>query len=129
MPGQAIYLTCLEGAAAMPPPEGDIRVTDALDVVFDPKFFCKTKQGVHVKADKECSFYSTNSRRIKLEIKRGATTTTLPDLFYRPTHCSSRVNAALVKGDVLNMYMDPDADARDIYGTVATISWVYYVDA
>ena len=43
--------------------------------------------------------------------------------------CRHSRPTAPVKGDVLNMYMDPDADARDIYGTVATISWVYYVDA
>jgi hypothetical protein len=104
----------------------DIRVTDALDVVFDPLFFRKTCEGIHVTADREVSFYSTGCRRIKLEIRRGATTTLLPDIFCRPAKCAFHTMATLIKGDILNLYMDPHVDAHDVYGTVVMLSWIYY---
>jgi hypothetical protein len=106
----------------------DIRVTDALDIVMDDRFFEKSRRGIVVNADKKCAFYSKNHRGICLEIRRGTTMVArLTDVFYcpHPHRSPDETHVLLRQGDVLNLFVDSDTDARDIYTNVATISWLY----
>ena len=95
-----------------------MRVTDALDVRFNPNHFRKTREGICVLTDNDVYILATGRENIKLGVRRGATTLRLSDvegMLYRP-------RGDLVRGDVLNMYMDPDVDAHELYKKVVTIA-------
>ena len=100
--------------------EGDIRVTDALDLRMDPALYRRTHEGIRVVVDRmEASLCATGgSRGIKLKVRRGAATLRLPDV----PCMAARPIGKLVRGDLLNLYMDADVDAHDLYRKVVTIS-------
>jgi hypothetical protein len=93
-----------------------IRVTNALDLLIHPLFFRKNKEGVL--NDRNVSIFATGRQRIKLRVRRGATTVRLPDVVCMVYS----TNVSLKSGDVLNLYMDEDVNAHDLYTKIVSIS-------
>ena len=109
----------------------DLRVTDALDVRFDPVYFCKTQDGIAVIKDRMCRFYAIVAQRtaaefwsdteLTLEIDRDKKMTRIKDFLYAPGNLHY-LQVGLRKGDVLNFYADPGVA---VYETIVQISWLY----
>ena len=111
----------------------NIRVTDALDIAFDPVFFYKTREGILVKSDRVCRFYAmTNGPifkwsdvKLTLELNRYNKITQVNDVIYVPGSLHY-VQVTLQKGDLLNFYHTyPSFTLNTVYDTVVQISWLY----
>jgi hypothetical protein len=108
------------------------RITDALDLIFDPSFFSKTKNGILVKKEKEVRFFSTNDSPIIIGITRTNATTAIEfflnrDYIVRPAQKKYLV-FKLLQNDVVNFYLieSNEEKSSEIYTAIVTISWVYY---
>jgi len=104
-----------------------VNVNNALDVIYDPKVFCKMNDGFHVILQKDCNFYSTNSLPIIVGFKRGFINQQLLNSFYKPGNLI-KATYQLIKGDVLNFYVKSCELNSEVYNTTITMSWVYYID-
>ena len=104
-----------------------INVNNALDVIYDPKVFCKTDNGFHVKISKDCNFYSTSPLSIIIEFRRENINYQLLNSFYKPGNLI-RTAHQLKKGDVLNFYIKSIDINNEVYNTTITMSWIYYID-
>ena len=98
------------------------RVTDALDVAFDPKVFRKTRAGIRCDADKVCTFSSTNHGWIQAAIDRRSAEIVLPEITSPGRAAVKSWAANLRRGDVINFFVEPDrVNVHALYTTVYNV--------
>ena len=104
-----------------------ICVTNALDVVYDPKIFTKTNKGYVCVKQKFCRFYSTNNHDLlQLRILRNNKEFILNDIF---TKVHSQSDATYIDfGDIINIYMQADTiQSSQLYTNIASLSWCFNI--